>query len=130
MLARKKINIAAAEGRAELLIFRFRVQTYDCLTGLPDVCEQQLQKVALALTGVAENEDVGGRLVLGTAVEVYQHIAPELVPSDIQSLRIRFAGEVERVQIGRAGRGQHPLILRAELICAHRQSREKALFLP
>ena len=49
---------------------------------------------------------------------------------DIQSLRIRFAGEVEGIQIRHAGSGQHTLILRTELVCAHGQNREKSLFLP
>ena len=38
--------------------------------------------------------------------------------------------EIERVHIGDRGRRQNSFILCAELICAHGQNREKALFLP
>ena len=43
---------------------------------------------------------------------------------------ICFAAEIKRIHIGDRGCGQHSFILCAELICAHGQNREKALFLP
>ena len=49
------------------------------------------------MAGVAENEDVGGGLVLIALVEVHEDVAAVLVPPDIEALCVRFAGIVEGI---------------------------------
>ena len=43
------------------------------------------------MTGIAENEDIGRRLILGSPIEVNQNIRAELIASDVQALRVGLA---------------------------------------
>ena len=74
IFAGHKINIAAAEGIAQILILRFGVKTDYALARFTDVGEDKFQKITLALSAVSENEDIACSLVLGPAVEVRKDI--------------------------------------------------------
>jgi hypothetical protein len=92
--------------------------------GFPQAAQDQLQQIALALAGVAENENVGVGLVVGAAVEIDEDIAAEFVPAQAEALRVGLAGIVERVQVGGGAGGQHPFELIPEHIPSgghHRQ---------
>ena len=77
-----------------------RIQTDDRLAGLQQVFQQELQQEALALAGVAEDEDAAVGLVLSTAVEVHDDVASVAIPADVEAVGIGLAGVVEREQIG------------------------------
>ena len=114
MVAGEKVDIAAAEGCAELLILRFRIQTNNRLAGLPNVREQQLEQIAFALTRVAENEDIGAGLVFVALIEVYYDVAAVFVLADVEAFSVSFARVVEREQICDRAGWQDALVLRAE----------------
>ena len=74
VFAGHKVDIAAAEGIAQILVLRFGIEADDSFARLTNVGENEFQKITLALTGIAENEDIACGLVLGTAVKIDQNI--------------------------------------------------------
>ena len=82
-MTRHKINIASAEGIAQILVLGFGIETDDALTRFTDIGEDEFQKITLALTAVAENEDIACSLILGSAVEVHKDIRAVFVTPDI-----------------------------------------------
>ena len=84
------------------------------LAGLQQVQDQQLHEVGFALTGVAQDQDVGGGLILVPLVEVHQNVAAVFVFANVEALGVQFAGVVEGIEICHAGGGQHPFKLDAE----------------
>ena len=130
VLSAHEVDIAAAQGVAEFLILGLGVQADDCLAGFTDIGQNQLEQIALALAAVTENQDVARGLVLGAAVKVHEDVRAVLVPSEIQSLRIGLAGEVERIEVCHAGCRKDSFILRAELIVTGRDHGQKSFFLP
>lgn len=130
VLSAHEVDITASERRAEFLILGFGIQADDRLAGLADVGQDQLQEVALALAAVAEDQDVARCLVLGAAVEVHEDVRAVLVPSEIQSLGIGLAGEIERIEVCHAGCRKDPFILYSELIVSGRDHGQKSFFLP
>ena len=130
VLAAHEVDIAAAQSITEFLILGLRVQADDRLARLSDVGQDQLEQIALALTAVAEDQDVACGLILGAAVEVHEDIRAVLVPSDIQSLGIGLAREVKRVEVRHTGCGKDSFILRSELIVSGRNHGQESFFLP
>lgn len=130
VLSAHEVNIAPAQGVAEFLILGLGVQTDDCLAGLADVGQDQLEQIALALTAVAEDQDVARSLVLRAAVEVHEDVRAVFISPDIQSLGIGLAGEVERIEVCHAGCRKDSFILRAELIVTVRNHGQESFFLP
>ena len=57
-----------------------------------------------------------------------KHICSELISTDIYSIGIGLAGEVERIEVCHRACGEDSFVLRAELIGAHGQNRQKAFF--
>ena len=106
-----KVNEAAAQFSAKLPHLIFRVQADHGLPGFQQIGDQQLQQEALALTGVAQDEDAGVGLVVRAAVKVNDDIAAEFVPADVEALGIGLAGVVAGVEIRHRGRRQDPLAL-------------------
>ena len=80
---RHEVDITAAECLTDILIFRFRVEADHTLPGLTDVGQHELHQVALALTGVAKDQDVRVGLVLGAAVEVNNNVAAIFVAANV-----------------------------------------------
>ena len=129
VLTRHKVGKAAAHSLAHFLLLMLGIQRDNGFAGLQQIEDEELHQIAFALTGVAEDEDVGGGLVLVTLVEVHEDIAAVLVPSDIEALCVRFAGIVEGIKIcHRVGR-QDSFKLRSEGIVSHRAGAAEALLL-
>ena len=120
---------AATHRLAHLLLFVFGIQRYDGLTGLQQVQDQQLHQVGLALAGVAQDQDVGGGLVLVPLVKVHQNVAAVFVFADVEALGIQLAGVVEGIEIRHAGGGQHSFKLDAECVVAAGIDAAEALLL-
>ena len=91
-----------------------RVEADGRLAALQNIAEQELEQVALALAGVAQNQDAGGGLILGAAVQVHDDVGAVAVPAHIEALGVGLAGVVEGVQVGHRSGGQHPFELGAE----------------
>ena len=112
------------------MVLAFGIEADDPLARFTEIGEDELEKITLALTGVAEDEDVGCGLIFGSAVEVHEDVRAVLISADIQTVGIGLAGEVEGIEIGNAGGRQYALVLCAELIEAHGQNGEESFFLP
>ena len=74
-----------------------RVQRDHAFARLPHIAEQKLQKITLALSGVAEDEGAGVGLVRSPAVEVHDDVGAEAVAANEEALGIGFAGIVHGV---------------------------------
>ena len=87
--------------------------------GLQQVQDEQLHEVGFALTGIAEDKDIGGGLVLVALVEVHEDVAAILVPSDMEALCVRFTAVIEGVEICNRACRKDTLELRSEGIVSH-----------
>ena len=103
------------------------VQRDHAFARLPHIAEQELQKITLALSGVAEDEDAGVGLVRSTVVEVHDDVGAEAVPANEEALGIGFAGIVHGVQIGNAPGRQNTFRKIGKLAAARGVGGEKAL---
>ena len=61
--------------------------------------DEELHQIGFTLTGVAENENIGGCFILIPLIKVYKDVAAVLVPSNIKSHCIGFAAVIERIKI-------------------------------
>ena len=96
------------------------VQGNHRLARFQQIADQQLNEVALALTAIAQNEDVGRGLVAAPTVKVHHDVAAVFVLSNVKAVGICLAGVVEGIEIGHAAGGEYPLKLPAQRITAHR----------
>ena len=95
------------------------IQRDNGLSGLQQIEDEQFHKIALALAGVAENEDVGGGLVLVALIEVHEDVAAVLVPSNIEALCVRFTAVVEGIKIRHRACREDTLELLAEGVVSY-----------
>ena len=107
----------------------FGVQADDGFAGLQQIQDQQLHQVGLALAGVAQDQDVGGGLVLVPLVEVHQNVAAVFVFADVEAFGVQLARVVEGIEIRHAGGGQHSFKLDAECVVAAGIDAAEALLL-
>ena len=107
-----------------------RVQTEDGLSTLQNVAQQQFQEVTFTLARVAQNEDAGRSLILGSAVQIHDDIGAVAVPANIKAFGVCLAGVVEGEEICHRSRRQYPLELGGKHIAPGRVDGEKALPLP
>ena len=107
----------------------FGVQGNHRLACLQQIADQQLDEVALALTAIAQNEDVGRGLVAVPTVKVHHDVAAVLVFPNVKAVGICLAGVIEGIEIGHAAGGQYPLELPAQHITAHRDDAAESLLL-
>ena len=70
------------------------VQRDDILARLTAVDHQELHKIRLALTGIAEDEDICGCLVLVALVEVREDVAAVSVLADVEAVGIGLTGVI------------------------------------
>ena len=105
------------------------IQRDNGFAGLQQVQDEQLHEVGFSLTGVAEDKDIGGGLILVTLVEVHEDVAAILVPSDIEALCVRFTAVIEGVEICYRACRQDTLELRSKGIVSHRAGAAEALLL-
>ena len=62
-------------------ILSLGVQDDDRFPALPQIGDDPLEQMRLALAGVSQDQDVGVGLVIGAAVKVRQDVAAEFVPA-------------------------------------------------
>ena len=127
--AAHQIHEAAAHRLTHILLFVFHIQGDHGFARLEEVEQEQFEQIALTLAGVAQDEDVGGGLIVIPLIKIYEDIGPVLVLADVESVRIGLARIIEGIQVGhRAGR-KDPFKLGAEGVAAGRHNRNKALLL-
>ena len=66
------------------------VQRDNVFTSLTAVDHQELHKIGLALTGIAEYENIRRGLVLIALVEVREDVAAVSVLADVEAVRVGF----------------------------------------
>ena len=127
--AAHQIHEAAAHRLTHILLFVFHIQGNHRFARLEEVEQEQFEQIALTLAGVAEDQDVGGGLIVIPLIKIYEDIGPVLVLADVESVRIGLARIIEGIQVGhRAGR-KDPFKLGAEGVAAGWHNRNKALLL-
>ena len=105
------------------------IQRDNGFAGLQQIEDQKLHQIGLALTGVAEYEDIGGGLVLVALVEVDKDIATILVFPNVEAFGIRFTAVIEGIEVCHGVGRQDSLKLRSEGIVAHGTDTAEALLL-
>ena len=109
-----EVGKATTHRLAHLLLLMFGIQGDDGFARLQQIEDEKLHEVGLALSGVAQDQDVGRGLVLVSLVEVHQNVAAVFVFADVEALGVQLAGVVERVQVGHGTGWQHPFKLDSE----------------
>ena len=123
------IRKAPTERLAQLPLLMLHVQRNDRFPGFQKVEQKQLHKIALALTGVAENENIGAGLVFVALVEVHHDVAAVFVLADVKALTVCFTTVVEWEQICDRACWQDALILCAKHIESDRADSAEACLL-
>ena len=129
VLTGHKVGKAAAHGLAHFLLLMLGIQRDNGFARLQQIEDEELHQIAFPLTGVAEDKDIGGGLVLVALIEVHEDVAAILVPSDIEALCVRFTAVIEGVEICYRACRQDTLELRSEGIVSHRAGAAEALLL-
>ena len=83
----------------------FGIQGNHRLARFQQIADQQLNEIALALTAVAQDKDVGRGLVAVPTVKVHHDVAAVLVFPNVKAVGICLAGVIEGIEIGRAAGG-------------------------
>ena len=105
------------------------IQRNDQFSCFQKVEQKQFHEVALALTGVAEDENVGRCLIFVALVEVHHNVAAIFVLSDVKAFSVRFTGIVEWEQICDRACWQDALILCAKGVVPDRADGAEACLL-
>ena len=77
----------------------FHIQGNHGFARLEEVEQEQFEQIALTLAGVAEDQDVGGGLIVISLIKIYEDIGPVLVLADVESVRIGLARIIEGIQV-------------------------------
>ena len=128
-LAAHHIHEAAAHGFTEILLLMLHIQGNHGFARLKEIEQEQLEQVALALAGIAQDQDAGRGLVIVPLIKIHEDVGAILVLADIKAVGVRFAAVVEGIQVGHRAGGQDPFKLGAEHIVACRHDRDEALSL-
>ena len=123
------VRKAPTERLAQLPLLMLHIQRNDRFPSFQKVEQKQLHKIALALTGVAENENIGAGLVFVALVEVHHDVAAVFVLADVKALTVCFTTVVEWEQICDRACWQDALILCAKHIESDRADRAEACLL-
>lgn len=107
----------------------FWVQAQDVLSALQNIAQQQLEKIALSLAAVAENEAAEIGLIVVALVKVDEDITAELIAPDVEAMGVGLAGVVERIEVGDRAGGQNALELSPEHVPSTGADAEEALLL-
>ena len=89
--AAHQIHEAAAHRLTHILLFVFHIQGNHGFARHEEVEQEQFEQIALTLAGVAEDQDVGGGLIVIPLIKIYEDIGPVLVLADVESVRIGLA---------------------------------------
>ncbi|MPN14649.1 hypothetical protein SDC9_161976 [bioreactor metagenome] len=129
ILAAHEIDEAPIEVFREIHVLMLRVEANHALSGFQNVAEDELEKIAFALSAVSEDQDVGIGFVIVTLIEIHDDVGAKLVPSKIKAVGIGFTAVVKGIEIcHRAGR-QDSFKLRSKHIPAAGPHSLKALLL-
>ena len=123
------VRKAAAERLTQLPLLVLHIQCNDRFPSFQKVEQKQLHKIALALTGVAENQHVGRGFIFVALVEIDNNVAAVLVFPDVKAFSVRFTGIVEWEQICDRACWQDALILCAKGVESDRADRTEACLL-
>jgi len=123
------VRKAPTERLAQLPLLVLHVQRDDGLSRFQKVEQEQLHKIALALTGVTENQHVCRSFIFVALVEIHHDIAAVFVLSDVKAFSVRFTGIVEWEQICDRASWQDALILCAKHIESDRADGAEACLL-
>ena len=124
------VRKAPTERLAQLPLLMLHIQRNDRFACFQEVEQKQFHEVALALTGVAENENIGRGLVLVALVEIDNNVAAVFVFPDVKAFSVRFTGIVEWEQICDRAGWQNALVLRTKGVESDRADRAEACLLP
>ena len=130
ILSAHEVDITTAEIVTKILVFLLCVKADDRLAGHSRVGKNELEKIRLTLSGIAEDEDVGVCLVIASSVKVHDDVRAELISAEIESVRIGFARIVEGITVGDSGCRKDPFELGSECVVSARHTGNKAFFLP
>lgn len=106
-----EVDEAAAEVVGQILVLHFGIEANHIHAGLPQIAEDEIEQTALALTDVAEDQNVG--LVVSSLIEIHQRIVAE--PPCIKAVSIRLSGIVEGIEVRHTGDRENTL----ELVTKH-----------
>ena len=118
ILTGHQIQIATAQIVAQLLVFLFRIQHDNRFACQTMIGQQELQQEALALTGVAQNQNIAVGLVVASPVKVHDDIGAIPVFADIETIGVSFTGIVQRIEIRHSGCREHTLKQRSESVAS------------
>ena len=123
------VRKAPTERLAQLPLLMLHIQRNDRFACFQEVEQKQLHKIALALTGVTENQNIGAGFVLVALVEIDNNVAAVFVLADVKALTVCFAGIVEWEQICDRAGWQDALILCAKSVETDRADGAEACLL-
>ena len=123
------VRKAPTERLAQLPLLMLHIQRNDRFPSFQKVEQKQFHEVALALTGVAENQHVGRGFIFVALVEIDNNVAAVLVFPDVKAFSVRFTGIVEWEQICDRACWQDALILCAKHIESDRADSAEACLL-
>ena len=123
------VREAPTERLTQLPLLMLHIQRDDRFSCFQKVEQKQFHEVALALTGVAENQNIGAGFVLVALVEIDHNIAAVLVFPDVKAFSVRFTGIVEWEQICDRACWQDALILCAKGVESDRADGAEACLL-
>ncbi|MPM17547.1 hypothetical protein SDC9_63943 [bioreactor metagenome] len=129
ILSAHEIDEAAAEVFGEFDILMLGIKANHVFSRFEDIAEDELQKIALALAAVAEDENIGVGLVIIALVKIRDDVAPKFIPPEVKAVSVRFPAVVEGIQVGNGAGRQYAFELVAEDVVSCRADRQKALLL-
>ena len=109
------------------MVLLFRVQDNERFSGLSQIGEDAFEQMGFSLAGVAQDQDVGVGLVIGSPVEVRENVGAKLIPPQVEAVGIGFAAVIKGIEIGHRAGGQHPLVLAAKVVVPEGQHREEPI---
>ena len=123
------VRKAPTERLTQLPLLMLHIQRDNRFSCFQKVEQKQFHEVALALTGVTENQHVGRGFIFVALVEIDHNIAAVLVFPDVKAFSVRFTGIVEWEQICDRACWQDALILCAKHIESDRADGAEACLL-
>ena len=90
-LAAEQIQKAAVQIGAQLFHLLFRVQREDGFAGFQNIAQQELEKVALTLAAVAQDQHAGIGFVSRPAVQVHDDVGAEFLLAQVEAAGVRLA---------------------------------------
>lgn len=129
ILSAHEIDEATAEVFGEFDILMLGIEANHVFPRFEDIAEDELQEIALALTAIAEDEDICVGLVIIALFKIRNDVAPKFILSEVKAVSVRFPAVVEGIQVGDGAGRQYAFELAAEDVVSCWAYRQKALLL-